>query len=369
MEIKKPFCIFLITKIFTWLSFVIATIIIYQNKININNFFFLLGDALCAWDCGHYGDIVNLGYDKAWRMAFFPFYLLIVKLVSILIKNVNWSGVLVSNIALLISVIYFYNLIKEIYSEKTSKISLVLFLTAPTALFYIIFHTEALFFMLVVMSFYYMHKKNFLIASILGLFASATRNIGILILIPFIIEYYNYIRENNRNIELKFFIYSALIASGLVFYMLYSYILYKDFFLFINAQKLWADHQQLAFPFKGYLRAIKHINEEFSFKFDPMRTNLGFLFTTAGVMFLFYGYKKLKIAHYIYLLIMVLFFSILNRLSCNARYLSAVFPLWIILAIFLNKINKKYIYILIIILFLIWQFYMIFRWSFDMWVS
>ncbi len=125
MEIKRPFYIFLLTKIFTWLSFVIATIIVYQNKVNIFNFFSLLEDALCAWDCAHYGDIVNSGYDKPWRMAFFPFYPLIVKLMSILIKNVNWSGVLISNITLLISVIYFYNLTKEVYSEKTSKISII----------------------------------------------------------------------------------------------------------------------------------------------------------------------------------------------------------------------------------------------------
>jgi len=289
MEIKKPTKIFIITKGFTWLSFVGIALIFAKNQNYNINFFVLLKDVLTTWDSGHYDYIVNHGYTEPWKIAFFPSYPIVVKIFSLIFKDTIWSGVFLSNLLLYLGSIFMFNLVKKVYGDSESKISLVLFLAAPTSLFYIINYTESAFFFTTIIFFWCLKEKKFLLSAVALFFAATTRNVGILLLLP----YGAVVAEEhlkNRKIEwrdiLKYIGCFILAISGILTYMIYSYVKFDDFLLFVHAQKAWADHIQTDVPFSGLFKSIIYIDDEFKTRLHPMYNNMGLLYYALTIVFM-----------------------------------------------------------------------------------
>ena len=136
------------------------------------------------FDGEHYISIAQHGYGLG-EQAFFPLYPVLIKMIAFLFLEytsvVHAVGLVISNISFFIGLIGFYKLIKIDFSNKIAKICIVLLLLFPTSFYFGSTYTEGLFFSLIVWSFYFARKENWLSASILGMFASATRVLGVLL--------------------------------------------------------------------------------------------------------------------------------------------------------------------------------------------
>ena len=121
--------------------------------------------------------------------------------------------------------------------------SLFYMLVFPASFFSSLVYSEGLFLFLSISSFYYARKRQWAAASALGLLASLTRNFGVIMFIPLLMEYLNVnfgslipdLRKIKPDIG-----YLALVPLGLFGFMAYLQLAFGDALLFIHARSDWA---------------------------------------------------------------------------------------------------------------------------------
>ena len=123
-------------------------------------------------------------------MAFFPLYPLLIRIVGSLAGNHLVAGLLISNASFFFGLLYLYKLLEHEYDRAVARRAIFYVSIFPTAVYFSAVYTESLFFMLTVASFYYMRAHRWWIAGALGFFAALTRVEGVLLVVPFVIEWY-----------------------------------------------------------------------------------------------------------------------------------------------------------------------------------
>jgi len=207
----------------------------------------------------HYLLIAKQGYSQ-WEQAFFPLYPLLIHAISFIVSNYLVAALLVSNVSFMIGLIFFQRLLKG-WKIKTSW-PLFFLLFFPTAFFFCVVYTEGLFFMLFILSLYFLHKKNYWIAGMFAAFSSITRLIGIFLVIPF---FFQLIAENKASFRYlvshstRYFFFLLSPFLGLFSYMIYLWITTGDPLFFFNSQPLFGANRSthLIFPPQVIYRYLK----------------------------------------------------------------------------------------------------------------
>jgi hypothetical protein len=129
------------------------------------------------WDAGWYLDVAKNGYrflrGEQSNVAFFPLYPYVVRLVHGVIQlpgDAGWLlvGIIVSNTALLVALIYLYRLIRLDYDRCTAARAVLYLCVFPTTLFLSAVYSESLFLALVVTAFYYARAARWLATGVLA---------------------------------------------------------------------------------------------------------------------------------------------------------------------------------------------------------
>ncbi len=150
------------------------------------------------WDAVHYLDIATQGYQGT-DMAFFPLYPLLIRLVGVLAGNHLIAGLLISSASFFLGLLYLYKLLEHEYDRAVARRAIFYVSIFPTAVYFTAVYTESLFFMLTVASFYYMREHRWWIAGFIGFLAALTRVEGVLLLVPFLMEW-SVVRKSPQNI-------------------------------------------------------------------------------------------------------------------------------------------------------------------------
>lgn len=213
------------------------------------------GDSLWYVNIATKGYSLEPGADRSGQtnVVFFPMYPLLMSILIPLVGgNAITAGVLVSNICLFIGLIYLYKLtLLEFDDRPTAQRAVFYLAAAPMAYFFSAIYTESTFFLFSVATFYYARQRNWVGAGIAGMFCSATRVVGILILLPAALEWlraHGWTLHEIRRKEtwaalwegIRRDWYTALplllIPLGLLAFILYQNAHFNDPFLFLNAQ-------------------------------------------------------------------------------------------------------------------------------------
>ncbi|MBV8583790.1 MAG: glycosyltransferase family 39 protein, partial [Candidatus Eremiobacteraeota bacterium] len=210
------------------------------------------------WDAVHYVDIASNGYYGT-DMAFFPLYPMLIALLGKLTGNHLIAGLVISNVAFFVGLLYFYKLVEHQYNRHVAQRAVFYVSIFPTAIFFSAVYTEALFFALTVMSFYYIREHKWLMAGIVGFFAALTRVEGVLLIVPLAIEW---LRSPDARLALKYpieqglrpAVAAGLIPLGLATYMGYLWVLTGDPLYFSHVQINWARH--LAAPWVSIQKSV-----------------------------------------------------------------------------------------------------------------
>src|SRR3989344_3098568 len=185
------------------------------------------------FDGVHYIRIAQDGYAYQFTQAFFPFYPILIKLVSYLtFGNFLISALLISNLAFLAGLLIFYKLVKKNYGQKTAFWACLFLIALPTSFYFGAVYTEGLFFLMIIGSFYLLERKKVFLASIVGAFASATRLAGVFLAPSAIMT------KNLKSLIPLFFI-----PLGLLIYIIYLKIEYNNPFYFLTAQSIWGQER------------------------------------------------------------------------------------------------------------------------------
>ena len=225
--------------------------------------------ALANFDGLHYILIAKNGYSE-FEQAFFPLYPLIIRLVAPLFSNNQLlTGLLISNVSFLFGLILFYKYLKLISSDsiRFNPILSVLFLLAfPTSFYFGAVYTEGLFFLLLVSTLYFRKKESYLLVIIFSFLAALTRFIGVFLIIPIILHFFN--KNKKPNIYHLASIISPLI--GLVLYCFYLWQTTGDPLFFLTSQPIFGANRSshlilLPQVYWRYLKIFFTANHDFRY--------------------------------------------------------------------------------------------------------
>jgi len=312
------------------------------------------------FDGEHYIAIAQNGFYGLAEQAFFPLYIILIRFISGLfngsIGRFNLSGLLISNISFLIGLVGFYKLLRIDYESKIAKICIVLFLVFPTSFYFVSTYAEGLFFALTIWSFYFARNNKWLFASILGMFAAATKVMGILLFPAFLFMILKNIKFNFAKLNTKY-LSILLIPLGIMFYMYYLYIRYNDPLLFIRLLPTFGEQRSstpILLPqvfYRYFFKIIPHIN----YSYFP---NVYVTFMELIVSIIFLGLSivsiwKLNIGYWIYLVLGYLLSSISGSFSSLPRYMIVLFPAFVLISLWLGKLPKVWKSVVLSILFVL----------------
>jgi hypothetical protein len=303
-----------------WLSnLVIIKSGYYYNPQSIVDLFF-------RWDSNWYLSIVQNGYSYVpgiqSKVAFFPLYPSLVKIFSFGLADVRITGIVLSNVALLLAMIYLFRLVNLDFQNTKIPLNSVLFaLIFPASFFFSIFYAESLFFFLTVACFYYARRNRWFLSSLFGFFAALTRALGVFIFIPILIEYVapTPFRGINLSKIKKDILCLLLIPAGLLTYMAYLYIRFNEPLAFLKAEIAWSR-----------VFVLGPLTLQSLFSYDPFYrfTFLGFVVLSI-LMLVFLVYSKVRISYIVYTAVELFIILSSSLLESLPRYVSVLFPLYI----------------------------------------
>ncbi len=279
------------------------------------------------WDAVHYIDIATKGYQGT-DMAFFPLLPLLIRFVGALAGNHLIAGLLISNACFFFGLLFLYKLLEHEYDRSVARRAIFYVSIFPTSVFFSAVYTESLFFMLTVASFYYMRERRWWLAGSIGLFAALTRVEGILLVVPFVIEWFARYRSAPRS-GISNLVPAALIPLGLALYMAYLWVLRADPLYFSHVQVHWNRH--LAAPWVSVGDAFSKIAHATNGQ-NVAHSSLELAFTALMIAVLIGGWNRLRPSYVAYLGLSILIPMCTSSLMSMPRFALVLFPMFAILA-------------------------------------
>ena len=252
--------------LFSLISILLTRVIfylIYVMKFNDMSFSGFLSN-INIWDAEWYRSIVTDGYPKtaestsSW--AFFPLYPLMVRTIVFLTGlSIDLAGFILSNICCFVSCLFSYKyIILTRKNREEAYFYLTMMVFGVCGFYETLLYTEAMYIMLLSMTFYFMKRRNYLIMGICGALLSATRNTGVFFVFVILLDQIHIFRNDESNCSdvagkgkhfnvIKFFsklipdyklvLGTMMVPAGLFIHMLYLYYLTGDAFAFVHIQK------------------------------------------------------------------------------------------------------------------------------------
>lgn len=310
------------------------------------------------WDGEHYIALAADGYlrpPENVSPAFFPLYPLITRSFAELFGGpASWPalsvwGTLVSLLFFPFALFFVYKIAENGWDAGVARGTVLALAFFPTTFFFHAVYTESLFLALSAGSLWAVKvRRNLLLACLLAGLATATRNVGVFLLVPLAYEWF-------RNKELYGWraVYLAIAPAGLFLYAGYLWLRFGDPLLFYTDQAKWG--RAAAGPIETVFGAWQAAVRGAAWFFDPRlwfdptlagvfdhvarATNLyNLLFFAFAVAVLLAGLRDLPpdLSFYALLLVLpaALFGTAQSPLMGAPRYVLVAFPLFIVLGLF-----------------------------------
>jgi hypothetical protein len=321
------------------------------------------------WDGEHYVALAAAGYlQPPYNVspAFFPLYPLLMRSFAELfggplsLPALSVWGVLLSLLALPFALYFVYKIAESGWGEKAARATVLTLALFPTSFFFNAVYTESLFLALSAGSIWALQvRRDLLLACALAAFATATRNVGIFLLVPLAYEWLR--GEAGREYGWgKGVACLALAPSGLLAYAAYLWSRSGDLFLFYSAQGYWSRRATGPSTFFTTVFTEAYESLEGLFRPQPLTDsaledlmgrlngttdayNLLFLLFAAVLLVLGVRVLSFSLSAYTFLLVIpaVFFGKPETPLMGFPRYVLVAFPLFIVLAVLLK--NRRHL--------------------------
>ncbi len=206
------------------------------------------------FDALWYLRIATTGYvDGDGSAAFFPLYPLAIRAVSpVLGDHPLAAAFLVSNAAALGAMVTLYFLTASEFDETVARRTVLYLAVFPTAFFLLAPYSESLFLLLVLVSLWAARRSRWWLAGAAAALAAATRNLGVLLILPLAVEAIHQARERRRFPVLPL-VASAGALIGLGAYVWYWAAVHGDPLAPLQQQTTWM--RELSFPLVSVVEA------------------------------------------------------------------------------------------------------------------
>ncbi len=225
---------------------------------------------LTNWDGTWFKAIADDGYSytkgEYSKVAFFPFYPLLTGLAGFIPGGTLISGFLISNLALFGSLVLLWKLVEGEAAEGDSPLqpgdgsrAARLLAFGPVSFFFSLLYSESTFLFLILASIYAARRRCWPIAGIAGFAAALTRNAGVLLALPLLMEYFQ-IRWRapffQRPTSWLRAAWCFLPVGGLGAWALYLHFKFHNGWLFLEVQRAWG--RKLNWPWVPFERDMLH---------------------------------------------------------------------------------------------------------------
>jgi hypothetical protein len=320
-------------------------------------------DYWAHWDGAWYSDIAIHGYRTPTSTAFFPLFPMLLRVGTALGGGPALWGVLISLAAIPFAMYFLYRVAEKLRGVEVARIAVLTFAFFPTAFFLNATYTEALFLAFTTGCFWAAYvRRDLLLAGLLGALASATRNFGVLLLIPLGYEWL----RSQREFGWRGLWEIGIVPTGLLVYMTFLWIRFKDPLIFLSAQEtFW--RRELTDPATALQVAWTKAREGLSHLLDPATlflnprggdavieayNTISFAFLVLLVLLVIIGFivlpLKLSVYNFLVTLLPVLTPNPDIPLMGLPRYALGAFPLFLILGYLLSH-SRLALYLWLII--------------------
>ncbi len=300
------------------------------------------------WDAANYTRIGQFGYQTIYDTAFFPLFPWLIKGIAFLFGNHGYVyiGMLLSNLALLGALFVLYQIAADALGDQVGRRTLLYLCIFPTAFFFFAAYNESLFLLLTASSFLAMRRQKWWLAGILGLFAALTRSVGILLVIPYLYEFWisrESMGESDQSSSHKLLsilhrlIPIVLVPLGTLIYSFYCWKLFQNPLAFAAVQSHWDRH--LTWPWVGIGSAILELIRIQPFgSFFEVHLLLDLTATLSFIALAIVGWRKLRMSYNIWIALLLFYMLISPAIAqpdvlvSNQRFVLEMFPAFITLA-------------------------------------
>ena len=196
-------------------------------------------------DANHYMGIAQEGYDRSpfdlnnprsHSFAFFPLLPMLVWVIRQITHDpMLWSAAL-CNLFLFFALVLLYRLTLAFgYGDSVARRTIFYLAAFPVSYFFSMPFTESLFVFLTVASFYAAKRERWWLAGVAGMFASATRLTGIMLLPSLLVLSW----QIYRSVQVRKVASLLLIPIGLLSYMFFCWRWSGDPLAFVHASQAW----------------------------------------------------------------------------------------------------------------------------------
>lgn len=224
------------------------------------------------WDGEHYMRLARSGYlsepDNV-SPAFFPLYSLLIRSFSeffggpITPGALSLWGVIISLAVLPFALYFIYRIAENGWGERVAKGAVLTLAFFPTTFFLNSAYTESLFLALSAGAIWaVMVRKDLLLACVLAGLATATRNVGIFLLVPLAYEWMRNAGYYRWRVG-----YLVLAPAGLISYMAYLWWRFGEPLLFYTEQEDW--NREASGPVDTIVLSFEQSREGLRRAFDP----------------------------------------------------------------------------------------------------
>lgn len=288
------------------------------------------------WDAEHYIGIAVNGYSGT-EPAFFPLYPLLIWLLGLLTSNHLIAGLIISNAASFLALLYLYKLVEHQFDRHVAHRAVFYVSIFPTAIFFSAVYTESLFLFLSVASFYYIRERRWVTAGVFGFFCALTRVEGVLLAVPFLIEWMLALSEQRSDwwkwpLDTLVRPLAGIIAIplGLATYMAYLWVLNGDPLYFSHVQEHW--HRHLAWPWESFVYSFRIIFGHYGSQAVANQI-LEVVFTLLMIAVLVAGFRRLRASYVAYMALSILVPMSTSSLMSMPRFALVLFPMFALFAL------------------------------------
>ena len=294
-----------------------------------------------GWDGSLYAIIAQHGYNGLAMAAFPPLLPVIERALWLSVgTQPALAGLFAANLAELGAFGLFRVLVERESDRETARRALIYLAIFPTAFFLALPYTESLFLLFAVGVFLAVRGKHWIIAGALAALATLTRQTGVLLCVPLLVEYYRDVRGAPRAGKARglgpFLLGLSLPALTELAWYLFLYGRYGTLSATSQAERQdWG--RSLAIPVVGFARAGHALLQRGADpNFFQMHILLDGAFTVGFALLVVAMWRRLPARYSLYcgaLLLVVLVMPAHNwlALSSNMRYMLGAFPIFMLL--------------------------------------
>lgn len=191
--------------------------------------------------------IATAGYTPGdGSAAFFPLYPMLIRVLSpVLGGHPLAAGLLISNAAFLGALVVLYFLTSSEFDEQVARRTVLYLTIFPSSYFFLAPYSESLFLLLVVSSLWAARRGKWWLAGVAGALAAATRNIGVLLVLPLAVEGIRQFRERGGRLAPRL-LWSGAVVMGTLTYLGFWQGFGGDALAPLHQQATW--QREAAFP-------------------------------------------------------------------------------------------------------------------------